>query len=209
MTRGQGYKEILGVIDHEVGHLLSPRNRTMMNSNPHTNVIWKDKKTGNILTDAEAQASKKDLDFDTNPKWQKWEETYGSQARIYEDYPAINMDAGDLTSYLNLPQEQQVRMVRYGEVLKKNGWDGTSKGLTNELINKTVGKITATNTGRFGDIAIGLPNSSGVTLPSDIRQLLGNMKGINPGSPEWYAQIKKTLPYAWSMAPVAATTLNE
>ena len=205
----QGYKEILGVIDHEVGHLLSPRNRTMMNGNPYTNVIWKDKKTGKRLTEAEAKGHKSDLDFDTNPKWQKWEETYGHKGGVYKNYPKIDMDAGDLTSYLNLPHEQQVRMVRYGEILKKNGWDGTSKGLTNELINKTVGKITATNTGRFGDIAIGLPNSSGVTLPSDIRQLLGNMKGIKPGDTEWYAQIKKTLPYAWGMAPVAATTLNE
>jgi hypothetical protein len=204
----QGYKEILGVIDHEVGHLLSPRNRTIMNSNPHTNVIWKDKKTGNILTDAEAQASKKDLDFDTNPEWQKWEEAYGAKAEIYKNYPKIDMDAGDITSYLNLPHEQQVRMVRYGEILKKNGWDGTEKGLTNDIINKTAGQIPGGSAIK-GQISLGMPNSAGVTLPSDIRQLLGNMKGIKPGDTEWYAQIKKTLPYAWGMAPVAATTLNE
>ena len=43
----------------------------------------------------------------------------------------------------------------------------------------------------------------------NVLQLLANMKGINAGSPAWYAQIKKTLPYAWGMAPVAATTLQE
>ena len=198
----QGYKEILGVIDHEVGHLLSPRNRTIISSNPHTTVTWKESKTGKVLTDAEARVSKVDLDFDVNPNWQKWEKTYGVESEIYKNYPKIDMDAGDMTSYLNLPHEQQVRMVRYGEILKKNGWDGTSKGLTNDIINKTAGEMQ-------GNISLGFPNSSGVTLPSDVRQLLGKMKGIKPGDPEWYAQIKKTLPYAWGMAPVAATTLNE
>lgn len=200
----QGYKEILDVIDHEVGHLLSPVNRTAMNGNPHANVIWKDKKTGKKLTNAEAKGHKSDLDFDTNPKWQKWEETYGAKAGIYKDYPAIKMstDEAKFTKYLNDPAEQQVRMVRYGEILKKNGWDGTSKGLTNELINKAAGKAQ-------GNISLTMPNSSGVTLPSDVRQLLGKMKGIKVGSPEWYAQIKKTLPYAWGIAPVAATILNE
>ena len=94
------------------------------------------------------------------------------------------------------PAEQQVRMVRYGEILKKNGWDGTKKGLTNDIINKTAGEMQ-------GKIALGK------SLPSDVRQLLGQMEGIKVGSPAWYAQIKKTLPHAWAMAPVAATTLGE
>ena len=93
----------------------------------------------------------------------------------------------EFTAYLNKVQEQQVRMVRYGEILKKHGWDGTKKGLTKEIIDKVYT----------------------FDLPSDIRQLLYNMKGINEKTPAWYAQIKKTLPYAWGMAPVAATTLQE
>ena len=183
------FKNILEDIDHEVGHLLSPILKS--SKNPHTNVLWKDKKTGKILTDAEAQVHKTDLDVLENPKWTAWEK---KQRNLYKDYPVIKMSAGDsrFTNYLNDPAEQQVRMVRYGEILKKQGWDGTKKGLTNKIIDKST--------------AEGWLGSS--DLPSDIIQLLGKMKGIKPGSPEWYAQIKKTLPYAWGMAPVAATTFN-
>ena len=65
------------------------------------------------------------------------------------------------------------------------------KGLTNKIIDRA--------------------NTAGgkVNLPGDVIQLLRNMKGIKAGTPEWYAQIKKTLPYAWGMAPVATTTLQE
>ena len=106
----------------------------------------------------------------------------------------------EFTKYLNDPAEQQVRMVRYGEILKKHGWDGTAKGLTNKIIDKSAGGRSAL------DNKVWLGSSN---LPSDVIQLLGKMKGIKVGSPDWYAQIKKTLPYAWGMAPVAATTLQE
>ena len=191
INKDMSYEQILETIDHEVNHLLSPANRTAMSGNPHTDVLWKDLKTGKRLTNTEAQTYTKDLDFDMNPKWQAWEDDY---SKLYKNYPTIKMEVpGDekFAKYLMDPAEQQVRMVRYGEILKKHGWDGTKKGLTNDVIDKanTVG--------------------GKVSLPNDVQQLLRNMKGIDAGSPEWYAQIKKTLPYAWSMAPVAATTLKE
>ena len=194
VAKGRSNKEIFETIDHEIGHLLSPVNRSAQGSNPHTNVIWKDKSTGKRLTNTEANMHKGDLDFETNPKWLAWEKYYGDKGKIYKNYPIIKIESkGDeeFAKYLMKPQEQQVRMVRYGEVLKKYGWDGTKKGLTNEIIDKanTVG--------------------GKVSLPRDVQQLLRNMKGIDAGSPEWYAQIKKTLPYAWSMAPVAATTKSK
>ena len=43
-------------------------------------------------------------------------------AKLYENYPTIKMEVkGDeeFAKYLMKPQEQQVRMVRYGEILKK------------------------------------------------------------------------------------------
>ena len=39
--------------------------------------------------------------------------------------------------------------------------------------------------------------------------LLENIKGAKVGSKKWYETIKKTVPYAWGMAPVAATKLQE
>jgi hypothetical protein len=35
------------------------------------------------------------------------------------------------------------------------------------------------------------------------------MEGIKTGSKEWKSKIRKVLPHAWGMAPVAATTLQE
>ena len=193
INKDMSYEEILGTIDHEINHLLSPVNITARNANPHTNVLWKDAKTGKRLTEVEAgkYTEKGSIDFDANPKWQAWEDDY---AKLYKNYPAIKMEIkGDeqFAKYLMDPAEQQVRMVRYGEILKKRGWDGTKKGLTNDIIDKST---------------FGAANNN---IPNDVRQLLYNMKGIDSGTKAWYAQIKKTLPYAWGMAPVAATTLQE
>ena len=190
----RAYEDVLETLDHEIGHLLSPTQKRF--DNPYTNVIWKDKKTGKKLTDAEAETWTKELDIETNPKWQAWEDEYLKQ---YKNYPTIKMEvegSEELTKYLMDPAEQQVRMVRYGEILKKHGWDGTKKGLTNEIIDKSAGGRSAL------DNKVWLGSSN---LPSDVRQLLGQMKGIKVGTPEWYAQIKKTLPYAWGMTPAAIT----
>ena len=203
INKDMSYEEILGAIDHEVGHLLSPVNRSAMSGNPHNFALWKDKKTGKKLTVAESEVHKGDLDFDINPKHEAWEKEY---AKLYENYPTIKMEVkGDeeFAKYLMKPQEQQVRMVRYGEILKKHGWDGTKKGLTDDIIKKSVGE-GYDSSWRHNKIFLGSSK-----LPFDVQQLLRNMKGINPGSSEWYAQIKKTLPHAWAMAPVAATTLQE
>jgi hypothetical protein len=149
-------------------------------------VLWKDGKTGKSLTEAESLVFKGDLAFDMNPKYTAWQKKHGD---IYKDYPSIKMDVpGDekFAKYLNDPAEQQVRMVRYGEILKKHGWDGTKAGLTDDMIY-----------------------NSSFSLPGDVKQLLQNMKGIKVDTPAWYAQIKKTLPHAWALAPVAATQLKE
>ena len=178
--------ELLGTLKHETKHLLSPIGKS--SNNPYPDLLWKDIKTGKVLTESQAAKATKDIDFVQNPKWLAWESKHGSP---YKNYPKIEIDPKHSQhKYLMLPHEQQVRMVEYGNILKKYGWDGTAKGLTNDIID------ASRSYGR-GEI------------PFDVQQLLSNMKGAKIGSKKWYTQIKKTLPYAWGMAPVAATTLNK
>jgi hypothetical protein len=79
-------------------------------------------------------------------------------------------------------------MVEYGNILKKHGWDGTAKGLTKEIIDKSRHNYR---------------NPVKDWLPDDVRQLLENIEGAKEGSKKWYEIIKKTIPYAWAAAPVA------
>ena len=49
----------------------------------------------------------------------------------------------------------------------------------------------------------------GSSVHADYSQILGMMEGIKTGSKKWKSKIRKVLPHAWGMAPVAATTLQE
>jgi hypothetical protein len=106
---------------------------------------------------------------------------------IYKNYPRIEVSKKNpnFYRYMMNPAEQQTRMVRYKEVLKNLGWDGSPKGLTNKIIDKSLK--------RKGFI------------PEDIMHLLENVEGAKIGSKKWYETIKKTIPYAWGMTPVALT----
>jgi len=110
---------------------------------------------------------------------------------IYKNYPRIEVSKKNPNFYRYMmdPGEQQTRMVRYKEALKSLGWDGSPKGLTNEIIDKSLK--------RKGFI------------PEDIMHLLENVEGAKIGSKKWYETIKKTLPHAWGIAPVTVTQLKE
>ena len=91
------------------------------------------------------------------------------------------------------PEEQQVRFVRAGEYLtSRYGWDGTAKGLTNDMLESFSKDIR-----------------SGPQAHADYSQILDMMEGAKTGSKEWKTKIRKILPHAWGMVPVAATTLQE
>jgi hypothetical protein len=124
----------------------------------------------------------------------------------YKDYPKIEVShrykktnnevygPDGFYGYLMNPAEQQVRFVRAGEYLTtKYGWDGTSKGLTDDMLENF-----------YKDLQIG-----GSSVHTDYSQIFRMMEGIKTGSKEWKSKIRKVLPHAWGMAPVAATTLQE
>ena len=180
--------DISQTLDHEIKHLFSPASKTAHSPYGETSLFGKQNPQYQKWLDKRGGSTEQGFVTHKTPKPGEVVTKFGG---IYKNYPKIQVDPGHKQyAYLMEPWEQQVRMVRYGEILKKYGWDGTPKGLTNDIIDASRGYTK-------GDI------------PNDVKQLLGNMKGIKIGTAKWYAQIKKTLPYAWGMAPVAATTLKE
>jgi len=219
--------QLLGNLDHETKHLLSPASKPNVpakGKNPHEEFLWTESK-GKSLTAKESNAvtSSDDIRFaGENPKHTEWASKYGEKGAeagysydkatkvstwegAYKNYPKIEINKGHkMHEYLMRPQEQQVRMLRYKEILKAHGWDGTKKGLTNDIINSTTGSHIK------GKPMLGIARASdGKYLPNDVTQLLGNMEGATVGSKKWYEMIKKTMPYAWGTVPVAATTYSD
>jgi hypothetical protein len=180
--------EILQTLDHETKHLLSPVSKVAPSPYGETNIFgkpnpkyqqWLDKRGGNIEEGF--------VTFKT-PKPGEVVTEFGG---AYKNYPKIEVNPKHSQHvYLMKPHEQQVRMVRLGEIFKKHGsWDGTAKGLTDDVIKKAFKGVEE--------------------VPEDIRLLFGNIKGAKAGSKKWLEIVKKTIPYAWGMAPVATTTLQE
>lgn len=197
------YKKILEVIDHEIKHLLSPLSARLSTINPHEDFTWIDTRTGKQLTYEEAEliTNVDHIDFVPSKQHSDWMQAHKHLYNPYVNYPRISVEGKtpEFAEYIHLPWEQQTRLLRFGEVLKKHGWDGTSDGLTNELINKTLSFNTS------GKIVLG----SSSEIPRDVIQLLGNMQGIDVGTQAWYRRIKKSVPYAWSLIPLSTFMLTE
>ena len=195
----------LETFDHETLHLLSPIGKKHVDM-PAQYIIKDGKEVSNPAYKEYILGGFPRVEGGTTTIAKGGELIKDKWVGAYKDYPKIevshrykktnNEEFGPdgFYSYLMNPAEQQVRFVRAGEYLTtKYGWDGTSKGLTDDMLENF-----------YKDLQIG-----GSSVHADYSQILGMMEGIKTGSKKWKSKIRKVLPHAWGMAPVAATTLQE
>ena len=196
-------------IDHEVKHLLSPSGKfdeasAMYKLSQKPNFQRGLKKYKSQMEDINNRFLKADNAEDADrilgeyskiPDKELFDGTMKfNKVNKYDNYPTVKVpkqgsaDELEHIKYLNSPQEQQVRFLKINEHLKTNyGWDGTEKGLTNDMM-KNFRKQTELG--------------SKSNIDADVRDLTSRIN---------FADLKKALPKAWAVAPVglgAATQTN-
>ena len=192
MGRGSGQLDdaIYETFDHEVKHALSPSgkyNKLNENFDDAIRALDEEEIYTKILekTTTREAADKAVGLLASIVKARDVPKIDQGATSVYRNYPKISIKdkmSEKWTKYMNDAPEQQVRLLRAGDWMRKTfGWDGTKAGMTDKMLEKT--QIILNN------------NRGSNRIPTDVKELLNSSNSTA-------SHFRDVVSQAWSAVPM-------